>query len=1834
MSSHLDTIDLAELTKRSYAEHYVAAGKPRVLRDVIDRYKETNPGSSLDEAVTEFTRTRGPYLQALDLPRRGPDWESFADDADLHEDVVRTFSAAGFEYLYEFQAETIRSVIERDHTLVTAGTGRGKTESWLIPILQYITEAKAGNHPEHPPRSVKCVLTYPTKALAQDQLKRLIEYLYELNRNRTGTDRITIGIFDGDTPNNDASEYEYLKTAYQFFECPCENCDASLTVERTEDERFRVGHNAPEAPEIDLDFIRLTRDEVVEEQVDILLTNPDTINYRLFNVNQADEQAVFIEESRFIVFDEIHEYAELFGAFTATLMRRYVRARKALHGHETVEDDDLQVIGASATVANRRAIFNRVLPFTDPDTAVVTEDPQTLDAPTPSEVPGVFRTEKLDVPAFIEALGDGTTPGPVGQFLRELVDIDLPPDADVETVRTLVEESLYERLLNDSGDDLDIIRALYATLYDDAQTPTELTETIVDALAVNVDTAEIIRENFVAIGRLAGVLESRVHLFSWPIDGYYTCLNCATVYGTPQSQCQVCDHHFVTKFSYCSHCGEEALESWFCPACKRLEPLTVTSDQGQFEYFNTQICRCDAGVESETKMIRTLWRPFYACSECGDRQQLDRVQECSTCHTGAPMILTVDREAYECTNPTCDGREQATRSHKCQSCSHEDLDLLAEDTLYCVECDETYPETDGERCTCGGVLLPKRFLGWQCSGTDCDKVYLNEPPNTCECGKRRFARTALFDLNRIEKCDSCDRELFPGQSCFCDDPDTSTRVTGFKNFRMVDERGQVRKASDFPGAVPCYDKGHSYSKTHRYESMLRGPGNAAVTSSQYQLRAITNPENPETFEEAKLLSFADSQSDMKELARNFEDPEEELFFTQLVVHAIADTANEWTTLDAAADRVWSAVQEYESRLETDADTQQSPIERRLTRYDESFEQFVRAEVAARVLAGQYNNRRRTPRLTKRGLIDIRLAVDIDTLDETKRELLAAFHSQGTRYVSTLAEEIEGAGHHVEELVETGVLEKEQSDGSVVVSLSPDVVELTLTDETTPIQYDPAAEQFYTTFDRTCRDVDTDLVPFEANYQTRAAFTHPHFDQLAYRIDASDPLMLLSDSYFGQTERSDRRRLEYQFREGRHPNFLSSGSAMEVGVDIGDLDSLLLYGTPPNTNSYLQRVGRAGRDSGSSIVHSVSQRNPIDYYYFRQPSELIQSATQPVPLNEGNREVLRRSLVWAILDAAAATRWIPWRREESAMDDLFVFESDADIQSRSDTPERPNDIVSFSTLLANACEQLQPGAEISPLEAFREVITDDTERAAIERWLKDLLRYSACEACGRKHAVGYEGPCADTECSGTTVSMLDTHRDLVDEAIETFEAELIDRFVDFEDELFEELDHVEDRISDLRRTSRNRRRGRKDGTNGASEREELDRLRDRRTRLDEFLTRLGSMDFGEFLTRHSEAAFSLRSVGATVSYELIGDGFESATESTLERDRGIALSELHPGAAYLHNDDETYVVTEIVEDAHETQAIKESVADAAICRQCGQEYDIDTARCENCNLRLKRLKMIVPRRVRAYQATLPIDRRGDGSTLTPSAIYRSQTPKVQSTYAPVETEAVTFTPSEGRRFAIMTDAGERVGTLEHGSLHMRSSATEFFATYTGGGSDYLPTVFEICGRSNCSGVIARSDETAYCLQNPEHDTSDSTAVRLATEFETYGVRLAMASEELEHTLAHGLRTALQYIGGVSVRKVPETIDEDGTFIYDGDEGGSGISVLLTDGVDSEEPSNFQRATSIISETYECDCEAGCPFCLYQYGCTNHNDPDTFAKDEVMSLLNSGLRLEPLAEGENA
>jgi len=1826
-------LELAGEMKQAYASHYVGGQNTKTLKNIISRY-EGGSDDPLDDRLDDFIRTKGPYLQALDLPQRSEKrWVDFASGVDgiatkngLNQALVDTFRKAGIERLYNFQEETIEAVLEDRHTLVTAGTGRGKTESWLIPILQFICEAKEGKHDEHPPQGVKCLLTYPTKALAQDQLKRLIEYLYEINAERPPEKQITIGIFDGDTPPSpDTEAYEYLSTAYKFFECPCEYCDSSLTVEQR-DEGFVVTHAAETEQDVSLEYIKLTRDEIVDTEVDILLTNPDTVNYRLFNINSDQEQEIFAEQPKYVVFDEIHEYSELFGSYTSILMRRYLKAREERLGRGEGFEDDLTIIGASATVENRESIFQRVNPFIDIDPAIVKEDPRKLEADLPDTVPSTFLESEFDT----EELDPESSQ--ILQVLTKIVTRDIDSEPSSNQFQRELSEALYTQIIEGSDDELDFVRGLYSVLREDPRQPAQLVEYLTERTGLDTRTAERAVENFIEIGRLSGVLESRIHLFSWPLDGYYTCLNCAAVYDTPQSSCPSCNHHFVTKLSYCNHCGEEGLESWFCPNCERLSPLNVTSAEGRFEYFSDHHCSsCD------TETIRVVWRPFYECSGCGDRQQIDRIQRCHSCDTDAPLVLSNDQTEFVCTNPSCDATRPATETQTCGSCNSDELTPLSDDeVLFCRECGDYHEETDAQSCDCGGELTPKRYLGWACGDRSCDEVYFGNPPNTCECGNRRFVRTGLLDVNAVEYCSECDTDYLPETDCGCDSPNHSTAIRGFQSYKMVDENGRIRNPTDFKGAVPCYHPRRSYRKSRRYDSMIRGPGNAAVTTSQYLLRNIADTEDPNSFREAKLLSFADSQSDMKQLQRDFEEPEERLFFTQLLVEAIKESDEGWVALEDVQEHAIDSAREYEEMLLEQSEMGGDSVLSRLTGYQQSVSDFISDEIGARVLYGRFNNRRRNfLHLPSDGVVDVRLDIDITSLEKQKRTILGTFYNQANRYVGSIADEVsvEDVTRHVEDLLDEGVLRRLETDSGYLVGLDESRIECSLVDAETPIEYDPSTGSFSSTLAEQFGHTSGDLVDFEVPIEERARFTNSHFNLTAYRCTYSSPMMLLARAYYGSTEKDERRRIEYQFREGRFPNFLSSGPAMELGVDIGELDTLLLYGTPPNTNSYLQRVGRAGRASGSSLVHSVSQRNPIDYYYYEQPAELIDSEPQPVPLNETNEEVLRVSLVWSLLDFISATQWIPWRREQSAITDQINF--DGEITPRSEP--KPNDILTFSNLLSADNDEIHRGGDDAPLEAIRQVVESNESKA--RDWLRDILGFSACRVCGHKHVAGYEGECRLDDCDGQVDSIRDEYASLIENALESYAEEFIDLYLDFTDDLIYELEEIQSELNELRLNTERQRRSRGRGNEESEESEESraemlerkERLTSRSQQLNRYLDRLDSMDFRDFLSDHSTTPFSLRSVSDSVTYELIGEEFEPATDNLLSRSTRIALSELHPGAAYLHADRNTYVITEVVPDELKTAELTADVPDSQICSRCGTEHDLDASSCEHCGSSLRRLKTIVPRRATAHKSDLKIGTKHDGSALTPRSVYRNSDVEVQSTYAPVESDVAEFTPEEGCQFHILDGGGTPIGRLEYGGVRIRSSTSTFRTSYAGGGTDPTPSIFEMCGVDSCNGVIAQNDETSYCTRHPEHDTSETYAVRLATQFDTNAVRIQFDDESTEHAFAHGLRIALQYIGGVGIRDVPESIEDDGTYIYDNEAGGAGITRLLTMR-DGEEYHKFNRATELMAESFDCDCDGGCPFCIYQYQCTNRNDPHTLDKDAVIALLNQGMELVPLEDAE--
>jgi ATP-dependent Lhr-like helicase len=80
-----------------------------------------------------------------------------------------------------------------------------------------------------------------------------------------------------------------------------------------------------------------------------------------------------------------------------------------------------------------------------------------------------------------------------------------------------------------------------------------------------------------------------------------------------------------------------------------------------------------------------------------------------------------------------------------------------------------------------------------------------------------------------------------------------------------------------------------------------------------------------------------------------------------------------------------------------------------------------------------------------------------------------------------------------------------------------------------------------------------------------------------------------DSHHGSLSREHRQRAEQGFHQNRDAVLVATNT-LEVGVDIGDVDLVVLVGAPPDTSSLLQRIGRGGRRTGLTRLIALMRNN--------------------------------------------------------------------------------------------------------------------------------------------------------------------------------------------------------------------------------------------------------------------------------------------------------------------------------------------------------------------------------------------------------------------------------------------------------------------------------------------------------------------------------------------------------------------------------------------------------------------------------------------------------------------
>ena len=97
---------------------------------------------------------------------------------------------------------------------------------------------------------------------------------------------------------------------------------------------------------------------------------------------------------------------------------------------------------------------------------------------------------------------------------------------------------------------------------------------------------------------------------------------------------------------------------------------------------------------------------------------------------------------------------------------------------------------------------------------------------------------------------------------------------------------------------------------------------------------------------------------------------------------------------------------------------------------------------------------------------------------------------------------------------------------------------------------------------------------------------------------------------GLLERPDREQLEIDFKRGKDskafwdPNVLSCTPTLEMGIDIGDLSTVILCSMPPAQSQFLQRAGRAGRKDGNALTLAIANARPHDLYFYADPMDMI------------------------------------------------------------------------------------------------------------------------------------------------------------------------------------------------------------------------------------------------------------------------------------------------------------------------------------------------------------------------------------------------------------------------------------------------------------------------------------------------------------------------------------------------------------------------------------------------------------------------------------------------------
>lgn len=1209
------------------------------LRQAYIRYLKTIKPFQDERLREAFSRAleaenmlvKGPYLELTPPFVAGKTIQELLADNVLSPRFRGFCHEAGFlldRPLYWHQEQAIRKARAGRNLVITTGTGSGKTEAFLIPILDSLArEAEAGTLSP----GVRALLLYPMNALANDQMERLRGYLRNFPH-------ITFGRYVGDTKDTYKEALEYYKQI----------------------------HQGKEPPNNEL----ISREQMQKTPPHILLTNYAMLEYLLL---RPADTALFDGETgqhwRFIVLDEAHAYDGAQATEIAMLLRR-LQDRVTQDGKKK-----LQAFAASATLgedtAETRAQIVQfasrlfALDFVPEDVIFSQREPESgLAAPWGQGRPDLY--------AVLASLADSFRERGQAALPDSLPGID---PARLQAARQAARDSadslprfLYELLRGDAH-----VHTLRRLLQSEPLPLDEAAQQVFPNLAR--EEAQQVLANLVSAAFLARerenklpLLPARYHLFARALEGAFVCLNTEH----PAHKQEGKPSLFLNRQKFCEHCGSRVFELANCTRCGTSYLIGDERDGGQLpdSEFSPALPR-------EANQTYLVQNSILYGEEAEARKLSYFVLE-------SLEAVTADEDALIEGEKGIEGEP----------------DEKTEDALLCPRC--------------GAVSFPGE--------------------SSCGCGAplRKVSRVDMGKKRTLERCVSCSTYTKGGVIYrFLTGQDAPVSVLAGTLYRDVPPAKEGTKEREYPGNGR---KLLAFTDS-RQRAAFFAPYLQRAQERQLRRRLMVeslkhlSDEEPLRFSDwmPVLLTYANKNNVFTEktslrekrltiatwLMLEFSGLDKRLGLEGVgLLYFRPFRLPDWTPPQELLSAPWnlSPEQAYQALsillntlrrqgavtyLLEDEDIhlldepkyrdEFSPRKRQFYVRESGAAGYAKFGFYSWLPAARYNNSRRDylTRLLmqKKG-------------EETPSE-------ETTQQVNDLLRIL---WRYLTEDTHNGWLEAESKErAGVVYRLRHDLWEVipTLEDLSPWWVCD------------TCQNLSAfNVAGLCPTYGCRGHLeplnqrSHVIADNLyRYQYQYEEPLVLKAMEHTAQWNSTRAAEIQKQFIVGE-VNALSCSTTFEMGVDVGDLNAVLLRNIPPSTANYIQRAGRAGRRSDSvAMVVTFAQRRQHDLTFYAEPQRMIAGKIRPplVPLK--NEKIIRRHL-----HSVAFAAFLRWAKEQYG----YEYHQTGEFFAPED-PTR-NGVALFKTYLAAHPPEVQSALQ-------RIIPTDDPQlpqRLSLNDW--DWLTY--------------------------------------------------------------------------------------------------------------------------------------------------------------------------------------------------------------------------------------------------------------------------------------------------------------------------------------------------------------------------------------------------------------------------------------------------------------------------------------------------------------------------------